>query len=135
MDRYTQFAMAAAKQVVEGAGDLSGIDPFRAGVIVGSGIGGFQTTLAEHQKFLEKGPDRVSVFMVPMMISNMAAGQDCDRIRLQGGQLRGGHRLRDRLPFDRPRRSARSSTVISTWRSRAARRRRSPRSRSRDFPT
>lgn len=37
MDRYTQFAMAAAKQVVEGAGDLSGIDPFRAGVIVGSG--------------------------------------------------------------------------------------------------
>ena len=68
MDRYTQFAMAAAKQVVEGAGDLSGIDPFRAGVIVGSGIGGFQTTLAEHQKFLEKGPDRVSVFMVPMMI-------------------------------------------------------------------
>ena len=75
MDRYTQFAMAAAKQVVEGAGDLSGIDPFRAGVIVGSGIGGFQTTLAEHQKFLEKGPDRVSVFMVPMMISNMAAGQ------------------------------------------------------------
>ena len=75
MDRSTQFAMAAAKQVVEGAGDLSGIDPFRAGVIVGSGIGGFQTTLAEHQKFLEKGPDRVSVFMVPMMISNMAAGQ------------------------------------------------------------
>ena len=75
MDRYPQFAMAAAKQVVEGAGDLSGIDPFRAGVIVGSGIGGFQTTLAEHQKFLEKGPDRVSVFMVPMMISNMAAGQ------------------------------------------------------------
>ena len=75
MDRYTQIAMAAATQVVEGAGDLSGIDPFRAGVIVGSGIGGFQTTLAEHQKFLEKGPDRVSVFMVPMMISNMAAGQ------------------------------------------------------------
>lgn len=134
MDRYTQFAMAAAKQVVEGAGDLSGIDPFRAGVIVGSGIGGFQTTLAEHQKFLEKGPDRVSVFMVPMMISNMAAGQIAIEYGFKGDNFAvvtacatGSHRS--------ARRSARSSTVISTWRSRAARRRRSPRSRSRDFPT
>lgn len=75
MDRFTQFAMAAAKQVMDGAGDLGKFDPFRAGVIVGSGIGGFQTTLAEHKKFLEKGPDRVSVFMIPMMICNMAAGQ------------------------------------------------------------
>ena len=75
MDRYTQFAMAAAKELIDGAGDLSGIDPFRAGVIVGSGIGGFQSTLEEHAKFIEKGPDRVSVFLIPMMISNMAAGQ------------------------------------------------------------
>ncbi len=75
MDRYTQFAMAAAKQLVEGAGDLSGIDPYRAGVIVGSGIGGFNTTLEEHTKFLEKGPGRVSAFTIPMLICNMAAGQ------------------------------------------------------------
>ena len=75
MDRYTQFAVAAAKELMERAGDLSGIDPYRAGVIVGSGIGGFDTTVSEHAKFMEKGPDRVSVFLVPMMISNMAAGQ------------------------------------------------------------
>ena len=75
MDRFTQFAMAAAKELMEGAGDLSGVDPYRIGVIVGSGIGGFGTTLSEHEKFLEKGPDRVSVFLIPMLISNMAAGQ------------------------------------------------------------
>lgn len=75
MDRYTQFAMVAAKQLMENAGDLSGMDPYRAGVIVGSGIGGFDTTVREHEKFMEKGPKRVSVFLVPMMISNMAAGQ------------------------------------------------------------
>lgn len=75
MDRYTQFAMAAAKELVDGAGDLLGIDPYRAGVLVGSGIGGLETTVNEHAKFIEKGPDRVSVFLIPMMISNMAAGQ------------------------------------------------------------
>ncbi|MEM1485205.1 beta-ketoacyl-ACP synthase II [Oscillospiraceae bacterium PP1C4] len=75
MDRYTQFAMAAAKQLIDGAGDLSGIDPFRAGVIVGSGIGGLQTENEEHAKYLEKGAKRVSVFLIPMMITNMAAGQ------------------------------------------------------------
>lgn len=75
MDRYTQFAMAAAKQLMDSAGDLSRIDPYRAGVIVGSGIGGFETTTSEYAKFMKKGPNRVSVFLVPMMISNMAAGQ------------------------------------------------------------
>ena len=84
MDRFTQFAMAAAKQVMDGAGDLGKFDPFRAGVIVGSGIGGFQTTLAEHKKFLEKGPDRVSVFMIPMMICNMAAGNVAIQFGLKG---------------------------------------------------
>ena len=45
-------------------------------MIVSGSIGGFQTTLAEHKKFLEKGPDRVSVFMIPMMICN---GRGTDR--------------------------------------------------------
>lgn len=75
MDRYTQFAMGAAKELIGKAGDLSGIDPWRAGVIVGSGIGGFNSTCEDHTKFLEKGPDRVSVFLIPMMICNIAAGQ------------------------------------------------------------
>ena len=69
----TQFAMAAARRL-DSAGDPGKFDPFRAGVIVGSGIGGFQRRWPS-TKFLEKGPDRVSVFVIPMMISNMAAGQ------------------------------------------------------------
>ena len=84
MDRYTQFAMAAAKQLMDNAGDLGEYDPYRAGVIVGSGIGGFQTNLDEHVKFLEKGPDRVSVFLIPMMICNMAAGQIAIQYQFKG---------------------------------------------------
>lgn len=75
MDPYTQYAVVAARQAVESAGySLGEEDPYRVGVVVGSGIGGFNTIRAEHAKFLEKGPGRVSVFFVPMMISNMAAG-------------------------------------------------------------
>ncbi len=50
------------------------IDPYRAGVIIGVGIGGLELTQTEIAKYLEKGPDRISVFYVPMMIGNMAAG-------------------------------------------------------------
>lgn len=75
MDRYTQFAMVAADQAVADSGyQLGEEDPFRVGVIVGSGIGGFNTIHEEHTKYLEKGPSRVSVFFIPMMITNMAAG-------------------------------------------------------------
>ncbi len=74
-DPYCQFAVAAATQAVEDCGTkFEDLDPFRIGVIVGSGIGGFQTIEQEYSKFLEKGANRVSVFFVPMMISNMAAG-------------------------------------------------------------
>lgn len=75
MDLYCQYAMAAANKALADAGDLKIDNPFRAGVIVSSGIGGFHTIMEEHEKFLEKGPSRTSVFFVPMMISNMAAGQ------------------------------------------------------------
>ena len=84
MDRYTQFAMAAAKELMEKAGDLGEYDPFRFGVIVGSGIGGFNSNLEEHTKYLEKGPDRISVFLIPMMICNMAAGQIAIEYGLKG---------------------------------------------------
>lgn len=74
-DRYCQFAVAAATQAVEDCGTkFEDLDPFRVGVIVGSGIGGFQTIEQEYAKYMEKGPDRISVFFIPMMISNMAAG-------------------------------------------------------------
>lgn len=74
MDRFTQFALYASKQALENAGsDLKDIDPYRVGVIIGVGIGGLNMTEAEVTKFNEK-PDKVSVFFIPMMIGNMAAG-------------------------------------------------------------
>ena len=74
MDRFTQFALYSAKQALENAGsDLKDIDPYRVGVIIGVGIGGLNLTEAEVTKFNEK-PDKVSVFFIPMMIGNMAAG-------------------------------------------------------------
>ncbi len=84
-DRYCQYAVAAAAQALSDAGtDFKDIDPYRVGVIVGSGIGGIQTLEEEHIKFLEKGSKRVSVFFIPMMISNMAAGTIAMRTGFKG---------------------------------------------------
>lgn len=75
LDRFTKFAVVAAHEALMDAGtDLKDLDPYRVGVIVGSGIGGIDLTLSEHDKYLEKGPGRISAFYVPMMICNMAAG-------------------------------------------------------------
>lgn len=75
MDRFTQFAVAAAKLAVEDGGlDLEAVDADRFGCVVGSGIGGLLTMEEEHAKMLAKGPGRVSPFLIPMMIGNMAAG-------------------------------------------------------------
>ena len=75
MDRYCQFAMAAAKEAMENSGiNLDNIDHNRFGVVVGSGIGGQNTLESEHIKLLEKGPKRVNPLLIPMIISNMAAG-------------------------------------------------------------
>lgn len=76
MDRFNQFAMAAAKMAVESANlDLDSLDKDMCGVIVGSGIGGLETFEDQHSVLLEKGPGRVSPFFIPMMISNMASGR------------------------------------------------------------
>ncbi|MDQ7799579.1 MAG: beta-ketoacyl-ACP synthase II [Candidatus Edwardsbacteria bacterium] len=75
MDRYTHYAMAAAKMAVEDSGlKIEGEFAERVGVIIASGIGGTETWEAQHQKLLESGPDKVSPFFVPMMISDIAAG-------------------------------------------------------------
>jgi 3-oxoacyl-[acyl-carrier-protein] synthase II len=75
-DRFVHFAIAAAKQAVQHAAlDMTAVDPNRVGVIIGSGIGGIETFEAQTRIMVEKGPDRVSPFFIPMMISNMAAGQ------------------------------------------------------------
>ena len=73
-DRNAQFAFAAASQAVAESGIVGNVDPDRFGVYFGSGIGGIKTFEIEHTKLLEKGPNRVSPFFVPMMIANMAAG-------------------------------------------------------------
>ncbi len=75
MDRYSQLAMAAAVQAVKSSElDLENIDRERFGVIVGSGIGGIGTTEQQHGILTEKGPRRVNPLTIPMIISNMAAG-------------------------------------------------------------
>lgn len=84
-DRYNQFAVAAAAQALEDCGTkFEDLDPFRIAVIVGSGIGGFQSIEKEYTQFLEKGGSRVSVFFIPMMITNMAAGTISMRYGFKG---------------------------------------------------
>ncbi|MCD7751644.1 MAG: beta-ketoacyl-ACP synthase II [Lachnospiraceae bacterium] len=75
MARFTQFAVAAAKEAMADAGDLGEKDPLRCGVIVSSGIGGMDATETEHSRGQQKGFDRVSPHYVPMTIVNIAAGQ------------------------------------------------------------
>lgn len=74
-DRFFQFAMAAAKMAVKDSGlNPDGVDPHRVGVMVGSGIGGLGTLETQYQILLEKSPSRVSPFLIPMMITNIASG-------------------------------------------------------------
>jgi 3-oxoacyl-[acyl-carrier-protein] synthase II len=72
-DRFCQLALVAAAEAMVQAAP-GPVDPFRAGVIIGSGIGGMQTFEEQHQKLLERGPSRVSPLFIPMLISDMAAG-------------------------------------------------------------
>lgn len=75
MDRFTQFAVAAARQAIEESGlDFSKEDPYRCGVIVGTGIGGIKEIEEQHIRLLEKGPRKVSPFCVPKLMSNAASG-------------------------------------------------------------
>ncbi len=75
MDRFTQFAVAAAQMAVEDSKlDTKKINPERFGVILGAGIGGMDTFEDQAKKLMKRGPGRVSPFFIPMMISNMASG-------------------------------------------------------------
>jgi len=76
LDRFAQMAVASAIQAVKDAGlDFSKEDSFRVGAIVGSGIGGLKEFEEQHTRLIEKGPMRVSPFMVPKLMINAAAGQ------------------------------------------------------------
>ncbi|SFL71547.1 3-oxoacyl-[acyl-carrier-protein] synthase II [Gracilibacillus orientalis] len=74
-DLFVQYAIASAQQALEESNlDLQEVNKDRFGVYIGSGIGGIDTILDNHEALIEKGPKRVSPFMIPMMISNMASG-------------------------------------------------------------
>ena len=74
-DRYSQFGVHAAWSALKDSGaDLDKLDRDEIGVIIGSGIGGLATTTEQHKILLERGPGRLSPFMIPMLISNMASG-------------------------------------------------------------
>jgi len=75
MDKYCQYAMVAAEEAVKNSNlDIESLNKERFGVIIGSGIGGLETITVEYKKLMEKGPNRVSPFMIPMIIGNIAAG-------------------------------------------------------------
>ena len=75
MEVFSQYAVAASREAFAMAGlDMEKEDPYRVGVIIGSGIGGLSSMEKEHEKIITKGPKRVSPMLIPLMISNMAAG-------------------------------------------------------------
>ncbi|HNX51035.1 MAG TPA: beta-ketoacyl-ACP synthase II, partial [Thermoanaerobaculaceae bacterium] len=85
MDRFVQFAVVAAHEALERARlDPAALERDRIGVVIGSGIGGMDTFEQQHRTLLERGPGRVSPFFIPMMISDMAAGQVSLQFGLRG---------------------------------------------------
>lgn len=74
-ERFTQFAIAAAKQAAADAGvEVAREDPFRCGVVIGSGMGSMHLIEEQHNVFLAKGPKKLTPFLIPMLICNMAPG-------------------------------------------------------------
>jgi 3-oxoacyl-[acyl-carrier-protein] synthase II len=88
MDRFTQFATAAALEALEQSGLKIGEDNRdRVGILIGTGIGGLGTILEQNEVMRERGPERVSPFLVPMMISDSAAGMLAIRIGARGPNM------------------------------------------------
>ena len=76
LDRFSQFACVASKEAINHSGlDIQNEDATRIGVIIGSGVGGIITITDQHKELLNRGPKRVSPFLVPMMLGDMASGQ------------------------------------------------------------
>lgn len=88
MEQFCQFAVAAAGQAISDAGlDMEQEDPYMVGCSVGSGIGSLQAMEREYDRLKEKGPGRVGPMLVPLMISNMAAGNVSIAYGLKGKSL------------------------------------------------
>lgn len=85
MEPFCQFAVAASKEAIEDAGlDMQKEDPYRVGVSIGSGIGSLQSVEEAHDKVTKRGPSRVNPLTIPMMISNMAAGNVSIQFGMKG---------------------------------------------------
>ncbi len=85
LDRFCQFAIVAAQKAIVNSGiDLSQGDPYRKGVLVGSGIGGLNEIEEQHSKLFDRGPARVSPFMIPKLMVNAASGNISVHWRLRG---------------------------------------------------
>ncbi|CCO08496.1 beta-ketoacyl-ACP synthase II [Desulforamulus hydrothermalis] len=88
MDKFSQYAVVAAAMALEDAGlDLAALDKDRTGVIVGSGIGGMETFEEQCRVLVNRGPGRISPFLIPMMIANIAAGQIAIKFGLRGPNI------------------------------------------------
>lgn len=88
MELFCQYAVAAAKEALEQSGlDLEKEDPYMVGTAIGSGIGSLQAMEREHEKLMSKGPSRVNPLLVPLMISNMAAGNVAITYGLKGKSI------------------------------------------------
>lgn len=86
-DRFCQFGIAAAQEAVDDSGFIGTVEPERAAVYFGSGIGGIITFGNEQTKLDARGPKRVSPYLVPMMIANMAAGMIAIRFNCKGAAM------------------------------------------------
>jgi 3-oxoacyl-[acyl-carrier-protein] synthase II len=87
-DPFIQFALIAGEEAVKDSGlDLNAIDKEKAGVYIGSGIGGIQTIETNKEILMQKGPDRISPFFLPACISNLAAGQVSIKFGFKGPNL------------------------------------------------
>ncbi len=88
MEPFCQYAVAAAKEALEQSGiRMEEEDPYMAGCAVGSGVGSLQALEREHNKLLEKGPNRINPLFIPLMISNMAAGNISLQFGLKGKSI------------------------------------------------
>ena len=88
MEPFAQYAVAAAKEAFAQAGlNMEEEDPYRVGCAIGSGVGSLQSIEREHKKLLEKGPSRINPLLVPLMITNMAAGNVTIQLGIKGKSI------------------------------------------------
>ncbi len=88
MELFSQYAVAAAKEAIEDSGlEMEKEDPYQVGTSIGCGVGSLQGIEREHKRLLERGPARVNPLFVPMVISNMAAGNVSIQFGLKGKSI------------------------------------------------